>query len=135
MPRRPSRILDLRRRPGRGNLQACKVENGGKTGLGGGRASLRVAQPCGGLARPRAGSPRCGQRRTIKRSRSSPALSLIVTCAQCREDVLEADRIDDEEECTLRDHLMLLHPNTLQPETRGVLLRHFILKELTPPAA
>ncbi len=58
-----------------------------------------------------------------------------MTCAQCREDVLEADRIDDEEECTLRDHLMLLHPNTLQPETRGVLLRHFILKELTPPAA
>jgi len=62
-------------------------------------------------------------------------VSLALTCAQCREDVLEADRIDDEGECTLRDHLMLRHPNTIQPETRGVLLRHFILKESTPPAA
>src|SRR2546425_8847467 len=121
MPRRPSRILDLRRRPGRGNLQACKVENGGKTGLGGGRASLRVAQPCGGLARPRAGSPRCGQRRTIKRSRSSPAPSLIVTCRRYGEDVLEADRLGDEEECALRDHLLAVHPKTVQPETLGVL--------------
>ena len=56
-------------------------------------------------------------------------VSLVVTCAQCREDVPEADRIDDEEECLLRDHLVLRHPNTLQPETRGVLLRHFIVKE------
>ena len=37
--------------------------------------------------------------------------------AQCREDVLEADRIGDEEECALRDHLLLHHPKTVQPET------------------
>ena len=32
----------------------------------------------------------------------SAPLSLIVTCAQCREQVLESDLIDDEEECAAR---------------------------------
>src|SRR6266851_143802 len=32
----------------------------------------------------------------------SPAVPLVVTCAQCREEVLEADLIGDEEECALR---------------------------------
>ncbi len=31
-------------------------------------------------------------------------VSFVATCAQCREKVLEADRIGDEEECVLRDH-------------------------------
>jgi len=61
-------------------------------------------------------------------------VSLVVTCAQCREAVLEADRIGDEEECLLRDHLLVVHPNTIQPETRGVLLKHFVVTE-PPPAA
>ena len=30
---------------------------------------------------------------------------VVVTCAQCREEVLDADGIGDEEECPLRDHL------------------------------
>jgi len=50
----------------------------------------------------------------------------MVTCAQCRREVLEADRIGDEEEGALRDHLLAVHPNTIQPETRSVLLRHFV---------
>jgi len=33
-------------------------------------------------------------------------VSLVVTCAQCREVVLEADLLGDEEECVLRDHLL-----------------------------
>ena len=41
-------------------------------------------------------------------------MSFVVTCAQCREEVLEADRIGDEEECAVRDHVMAVHPNTLQ---------------------
>ena len=41
-----------------------------------------------------------------------PAVPLMVTCAQCRKVVLEADRIGDEEECALRDHLLAVHPNT-----------------------
>jgi len=37
----------------------------------------------------------------------------MVTCAPCREQVLEADVIGDEEECALRDHLLAVHPRTL----------------------
>ena len=59
----------------------------------------------------------------------------MVTCAQCREDVLEADRIGDDEECLLRDHLMAAHPRTLQPATLGVLLKHFVINNAPPPAA
>ena len=36
----------------------------------------------------------------------------------CRDEVLEADRLGDEEECLLRDHLLA------QPETRSVLLSY-----------
>jgi hypothetical protein len=57
-----------------------------------------------------------------------------VTCAQCREEVLEAEQIGDEEECALRDHLLAVHPNTLQPETLGMLLWHFVVSE-PPPVA
>ena len=60
-------------------------------------------------------------------------VSLVVTCAQCRQEVLKADRIGDEEECLLRDHLLVVHPNTIQPETRAVLLRHFVLTEEPAP--
>jgi len=56
-------------------------------------------------------------------------------CAQCREEVLEADLIGDEEECLLRDHLMAVHPKTVQPETRSVLCGHFLVIERPPPAA
>jgi len=51
----------------------------------------------------------------------------MVTCAQCRKVVLEADLIGDEEECALRDQRLAVHPNTVQPEdARGVAqaLRH-----------
>ena len=58
----------------------------------------------------------------------------MVTCAQCREQVLEADVIGDEEECVLRDHLLAFHPNTIQPATLGVLLRHFVVTEGPPTA-
>ena len=60
---------------------------------------------------------------------------MVVTCAQCREEVLEADRIGDEEECALRDHLLAVHPRTVQPETLGVLLRHFVVTTTPAPAA
>jgi hypothetical protein len=43
------------------------------------------------------------------------AMPLVVTCAQCREMILEADLIGDEEECLLRDHLLAVHPNTGSP--------------------
>ena len=33
----------------------------------------------------------------------------------------------------LRDHLMAVHPNTIQPETRSVLLRHFVVTERRRP--
>src|SRR6266446_4473724 len=69
--------------------------------------------------------------RGVVRQRAVP---LMVTCAQCRQEVLEADQIGDEEECALRDHLLASHPNTLQPETFGVLLRHFVVTERAPPA-
>src|SRR5437867_11849039 len=54
--------------------------------------------------------------RGVVRQRAVP---LMVTCVQCREEVLEADQIGDEEECLLRDHLLAVHPNTMQPETPG----------------
>jgi len=44
-------------------------------------------------------------------------VSLVVPCAQCREEVLEADVIGDEKECMLRDHLLAVHPKTVQPHT------------------
>ena len=59
----------------------------------------------------------------------------MVTCAQCRQEILEGDQIGDDEECLLRDHLPATHPNTIQPETRSVLLRHFVVTERPPPAA
>ena len=58
-------------------------------------------------------------------------VSLVVTCARCQEEVLEAAQIADEEECVLRDHLLAVHPKTVQPETRGVLLKPFVVIE--PP--
>jgi hypothetical protein len=54
---------------------------------------------------------------------------LVVTCTQCREKVLDADQIGDEEECLLRDHLLAFHTNTIQLETLSVLLRHFVVTE------
>ena len=61
-------------------------------------------------------------------------MSLVLTCVQCREEELKADQID-EEECLLRDHLLVVHPNTIQPETRAVLLKHFVVTAGRPPAA
>jgi hypothetical protein len=40
-------------------------------------------------------------------------MSLVVRCAQCRDDVLKADQIGDDEECLLRDYPMAVHPNTI----------------------
>ena len=60
---------------------------------------------------------------------------LVMTCAQCRLEVLEADRLGDEEECALRDTSWPFHPNTVQPETLGALLRQFVVTEGPPPAA
>ena len=59
---------------------------------------------------------------------------LVMTCAQCREEVLEADLIGDGEECALRDHLLAVHAKTAQPETRSVLLRHFVTGPSSPGA-
>jgi len=56
----------------------------------------------------------------------------VATCGQCREEVLEPDLIGDEEECALRDHLLAVHQNTIQPETLGVLLRQFVVIEGPP---
>ncbi len=54
---------------------------------------------------------------------------------QCRQEILEADRIGDEEECFLRDHLLAVHPRTVQPETLSVLFRLFVVTEGPPLAA
>ena len=62
-------------------------------------------------------------------------MPLVATSAQRREDMLEAAQIADEEECVLRDHLLAVHQNTIQPETLGVLLRYFVVIERPPPAA
>jgi len=48
--------------------------------------------------------------------------------------VLEPDLLGDEEECALRDHLLAFHPNTIQPATLGVLLRHFVTGPSSPGA-
>src|SRR2546426_7782847 len=62
----------------------------------------------------------------------SPAVPLVVTCAQGREEVLEADLIGDEEEGALRDHLLAAHPNTVQPATLSGVLHHFVVTEEPP---
>ena len=59
-------------------------------------------------------------------------MSSVVTCAHCHEDVLEADRIGDEEECALRDHLLAAHAKTVQPGTLGVLLKHLVVTDPQP---
>ena len=64
----------------------------------------------------------------------APVSLLLVTCAACRRDVLEADEIGDEDECALRDHLLAVHPTTVQPMTRTVLLQHFVVTEAPSPA-
>jgi len=40
-------------------------------------------------------------------------------CIQCRQEILEADR----------DHLLAVHPKTVQPETLTVRLRHCVATE------
>jgi len=57
-----------------------------------------------------------------------------LSCRGCREQVLEADAIDDEAECALRDHFLIAHRNVEQPETRGELLRLFSVAPGLPPA-
>jgi hypothetical protein len=52
-----------------------------------------------------------------------------------RKEVLEADQIGDEEECLLRDHLLVVHPNTIEAETLGVLFKQFRRHRAAPPAA
>ena len=44
-------------------------------------------------------------------------MSFVVTCAQCQKQVLEGDRIGDEEKCVLSDRLLAVHAQTVQPET------------------
>ena len=43
-------------------------------------------------------------------------MSFVVTCAQCQKQVLEGDRIGDEEKCVLSDRLLAVHARTVQPE-------------------
>ena len=71
--------------------------------------------------------------RASRHARSVP-VSLVATCVQCREEVLEAEVLGDEEECALRDHLLAVHRQTLQPETLRRLLRHFVITGPTPLA-
>jgi len=48
---------------------------------------------------------------------------------------LRSGRLDrDEEESLLRDHFLAAHPNVVQPETLGVLLRQFVVTEGPPQA-
>ncbi len=65
----------------------------------------------------------------------SAPVALAVTCTQCRQEILEADRMSEEEECALRGHLLAAHSRTVQPETLSVLLRLFVVTEQPPPAA
>ena len=58
---------------------------------------------------------------------SSPAVLFVVRCPPCR----DADLLGDEEECALRDHLLAVHPQAVQPATLSVLLKHFAVTE--PP--
>lgn len=61
-------------------------------------------------------------------------MPLIVTCAQCEQEILQADQVGDGEECILRDHLLAVYPNTVQPAIlESVLLRHIVVTE-QPPA-
>ena len=62
-------------------------------------------------------------------------MPLVVACMPCGQEILKADRIGDEEECLLRDHLLAVHPRTVQPETLSLLLRLFVVTEQPPPAA
>jgi len=48
---------------------------------------------------------------------TSALVSFVVTCAQCQKQVLEGDRIGDEEKCVLSDRLVAVHAQTVQPET------------------
>ncbi len=57
---------------------------------------------------------------------------LVVTCAPCEEVVLEAEVFGHEEECLLRDRLLASHPKTVQAETLGLLLRHFVTGPSSP---
>ena len=59
---------------------------------------------------------------------------LVVTCAPCEEVVLEAEVFGHEEECLLRDRLLASHPKTVQAETLGLLLRHFVTGPSSPGA-
>ena len=61
-------------------------------------------------------------------------MSFWVTRPQGRAEVLEPDLLGDEEERALRDHLLAFHPNTIQPATLGVLLRHFVTGPSSPGA-
>ena len=61
-------------------------------------------------------------------------VSFWVTRPQGRAEVLEPDLLGDEEECALRDHLLVVHPNTIRAETLGVLLRHFVTGPSSPGA-
>ncbi len=61
-------------------------------------------------------------------------MPFVATCAQYREEVLEADLIGDDEECLLRDHLLASHPKTVQAETLSVLLWHFVTGPSSPGA-
>jgi len=61
-------------------------------------------------------------------------VSFWVTRPQGRAEVLEPDLLGDEEECALRDHLLAVHRQTLQPETLRRLLRHFVITGPTPLA-
>src|SRR5947207_2221726 len=50
-----------------------------------------------------------------------------MTCSQCRQDILEADQIEQEEECVLRDHLLAGPPEdraARDPERVAQALRH-----------
>src|SRR5439155_23691952 len=95
------------------------------------RASAGTESDFRGRCRPRRGRrvPRLAPITSLA-SRLLPCysagVSFVATCAQCREEVLEPDVIGDEEECALWDHLLASHAKMVQPETRVVLLIHFV---------
>src|SRR5262249_17950873 len=63
------------------------------------------------------------------------AVLVVVRCVQCRQEILDTDEIGESEECLLRDHLLVVHPTTLQPERLSVLLRFFDVTEQRPLTA
>jgi len=69
----------------------------------------------GGLGPARTAAPTLSAARSIlpAEPRWSP-VPLVLTCAQCREQVLEVYQIGDDEECLLRDHLLAARPNTIR---------------------